>query len=328
MKTRLISILSSSAALLAMACGASAPSKELMTARNAYSQARNSEAAQLNPAGVHDAYKSLQAAEIAHADDAGSTREKHYAYLATRKSETAISAASGALAKQELERADQSYQAMLKQQSERATSQRDSTQQALEQNNEALQQSQRELEETRQNAQRAQELLREEQALREEAGRTIIGLTGVLFTSGGHELSPPARRRLDTVASALGMYADRDITIEGYTDSSGNEEANQTLSQKRAEAVREYLIERGISPDRLHATGHGEESPIAPNDTAEGRASNRRVEVVVQPPTTDSTMGSGTKGSQQKTTPQGAPVPGPTLPAGPRSDDDVDDEMP
>src|SRR5688572_10306562 len=136
MKTRLISILSSSAALLAMACGASAPSEELMTARNAYSQARNSEAAQLNPAGVHDAYKALQAAEIAHADDAGSTREKHYAYLAARKSETAISEASGTLAKQEQQRADESYQAMLKQQSQQANAQRDQSAQALNQSTE------------------------------------------------------------------------------------------------------------------------------------------------------------------------------------------------
>jgi outer membrane protein OmpA-like peptidoglycan-associated protein len=323
MKTRLISILSSGAALLAMACGASTPSKELMTARNAYSQARNSEAAQLNPAGVHDAYKALQAAEVAHADDAGSTKEKHYAYLAARKSETAIAEASGTLAKQEQQRADQSYQAMLKQQSAQATAQ-------LGQSNEALQQSQQELDETRKNAQSAQEQLRQEQALREEAGRTIIGLTGVLFKSGGHELSPSAERRLDTVASALGMYADRDISIEGFTDSSGSDELNQELSQKRAEAVRTYLMERGISADRMQAVGHGEESPLAPNDTAEGRASNRRVEIVVQPPTTDPTTGSRdtSKPSQQTTTPQGAPVPGPTLPAGPSQSDDDMDEMP
>jgi outer membrane protein OmpA-like peptidoglycan-associated protein len=324
MKTRLISILSSAAALLAMACGASAPSKELMTARNAYAQARNSEAAQLNPAGVHDAYKALQAAEIAHADDAGSTREKHYAYLAARKSETAIAAASGTLAKEEQQRATQSYEQMLKQQSAQASAQRD-------QSTEALQQSQRELDATRQAAEQAQEQLRQEQALREEAGRTIIGLTGVLFKSGGHELSPSAERRLDTVASALGMYADREISIEGFTDSSGSEELNQELSQKRAEAVRTYLSQRGISSERMHAVGHGEESPIAPNDTAEGRAVNRRVEIVVQPPTTGSTTGSRNtppQPSQQTTTPQGVPVPGPTLPAGPsQSDDEVDDDM-
>jgi outer membrane protein OmpA-like peptidoglycan-associated protein len=230
MKTRLISILSSGAALLAMACGASAPSKELMTARNAYAQARNSEAAQLNPAGVHDAYKALQAAEVAHADDAGSTREKHFAYLAARKSETAIAEASATLAKQEQQRANQSYQEMLRQQSQQASEQAASTQQALQQNSQALQQSQRELEETRQAAERAQQQLREEQALRDEAGRTIIGLSGVLFSSGGHELSPAAERRLETVASALGTYADREEHAYEELESSWNARRQPKLS--------------------------------------------------------------------------------------------------
>src|SRR4051812_31247953 len=86
-------------ALGAVACGgAVAPSTELLTARHAYDQARSGEAARLNPTGVHEAAKAMQAAESAHQDDAGSQREKNYAYIALRKSEIAIAGASEALA--------------------------------------------------------------------------------------------------------------------------------------------------------------------------------------------------------------------------------------
>ena len=85
-------------ALAAAACGgAVAPSTELLTARQAYDQARSGEAARLNPTGVHEAAKAMQAAEGAHKDDAGSQREKNYAYIALRKSEIAIAGASEAL---------------------------------------------------------------------------------------------------------------------------------------------------------------------------------------------------------------------------------------
>ncbi|HEU4579173.1 MAG TPA: OmpA family protein [Polyangiaceae bacterium] len=274
----------------AAACGgAAAPSTELLTARQAYDEARNGEAARLNPTGVHQAAKAMQAAEAAHKDDAGSQREKNYAYIALRRSEIAIAGASEALAKQEQQRADQTYQAQLEQQSQRAEQQRsryaqqlNQTEVQLQQNAQALQQRQQELQQARAEAEKAQAELRNADALREEAGRMIISLSGVLFESGGDSLSQLAERRLDTVVQALAAYPDRPILVEGYTDSQGSEEKNQQLSQRRAEAVREYLQQRGIDPARLRAVGKGEANPVASNDTAEGRANNRRVEIVVE----------------------------------------------
>ena len=276
-------------ALGASACGgAVAPSTELLTARHAYDEARNGEAARLNPTGVHEAAKAMQAAEAAHKDDAGSLREKNYAYIALRRSEIAIAGATEALAKQEQQRADATYKAQLEQHSQQADQQRSQfaqqltqTQVQLQQNVQALQQRQQELQEAQAQADRAQAELREADALREEEGRMIISLSGVLFESGGDTLSKLAERRLDTVAHALSAYPDRPILVEGYTDSQGSDDKNQQLSQRRAEAVREYLQRRGIDPERLRAVGKGEANPVATNDTAEGRASNRRVEIIV-----------------------------------------------
>jgi outer membrane protein OmpA-like peptidoglycan-associated protein len=280
----------SALALASAACGASAPTPELMTARNVYSQARSSEAAQLNPKGVHEAHKALSVAERAHAEDAGSATERHYAYIATRKSELAIAQASQALALKEQQRAEQDYQAALERHSEQMAQESSQYSQQLTQTQEQLQASGEELRAREQKlaelqaaAERAQAQLRQMEAIREEEGRMIISLSGVLFEQGGNQLSASAQARLDTVAQALAAYPDRNIVVEGHTDATGSDATNQDLSQRRADAVRTYLEARGVPAERMRAVGRGESTPIASNDTPEGRANNRRVEVVVEP---------------------------------------------
>ena len=78
----------------------------------------------------------------------------------------------------------------------------------------------------------------------------------------------------------LRQYQDLGLRIEGHTDNTGDDASNKTLSQSRAEAVRDYLVEQGIDASRLEAVGLGEEQPVADNNTEEGRAQNRRVELV------------------------------------------------
>jgi outer membrane protein OmpA-like peptidoglycan-associated protein len=271
-----------------------------MTARNAYAEARNGEAARLNPTGVHDAYKALQSAERAHDDDAGSAEERNYAYIATRKSELAVAAASEALARQEQQRADQTYKASLEQKSEEVAEQSSQyaeqltqTQQALQERQQQVQAGQQKLQEVQASAAQAEQELRDMQALREERGRMVISLSGVLFESGKAELNPLAQTRLDLVANALAAYPDREIMIEGYTDAQGDEEKNRALSEARAIAVREYLESRGVPAQQLRAEGRGESSPIASNDTPEGRANNRRVEIVLTRPSGQEEQRSG-----------------------------------
>jgi outer membrane protein OmpA-like peptidoglycan-associated protein len=107
----------------------------------------------------------------------------------------------------------------------------------------------------------------------------------VLFKSDTHQLLPIAENKLEQVAAALVDTPDeRQIVVEGHTDSRGSNAYNENLSRKRAEAVRTFLISKGISANRIVAVGKGESQPVANNRTADGRANNRRVEIVVAPP--------------------------------------------
>ncbi len=104
-------------------------------------------------------------------------------------------------------------------------------------------------------------------------------LKGVNFITGSAQLTPESSSILDEVARSLEAYPDIALEIRGHTDAAGASEANRALSQRRAISVRDYLIGKGISPARLSAVGFGEDYPIADNDTAAGRALNRRVEI-------------------------------------------------
>ena len=109
----------------------------------------------------------------------------------------------------------------------------------------------------------------------------VLTLGDVLFASGSDQLKPGAAGHLDRLVGFMGTYADRVATIEGHTDSVGEEGYNQGLSQRRADAVKAYLAGRGIAPTRLTSIGKGETYPIAGNESAGGRQQNRRVEVVI-----------------------------------------------
>lgn len=107
-------------------------------------------------------------------------------------------------------------------------------------------------------------------------------LKGVNFRSGSNQLTASSRVILDKAATELKRYPDLNILIAAHSDSSGSDALNLKLSQQRAESVLKYLVSRGVSADKLTAKGYGETSPIASNETREGRAKNRRVELVVQ----------------------------------------------
>ena len=107
-------------------------------------------------------------------------------------------------------------------------------------------------------------------------------LEGVNFDTGKAKLRPDAFPILDQAAEGLKEWGDVKVEIGGHTDSVGSEKFNRMLSQARAEAVRIYLMGKGISGDRLTAKGYGESNPVADNATDEGRFKNRRVELVEQ----------------------------------------------
>jgi len=116
---------------------------------------------------------------------------------------------------------------------------------------------------------------------RETDRGVVITLGDVLFEVGEADLRPAAEQNIDDVIELLESEPDKRIRIEGHTDSTGAAGFNLRLSRQRAESVRDALIERGIDAGRLNAVGMGEDFPISTNETAEGRARNRRVDVIV-----------------------------------------------
>jgi outer membrane protein OmpA-like peptidoglycan-associated protein len=116
---------------------------------------------------------------------------------------------------------------------------------------------------------------------RDTARGLIVSMPDVLFDFNKFTLKPEARERLARISGIVLAYPDLKLQIEGYTDSIGSDEYNQTLSEKRAGAVRGYLVSSGVSMDSVTAVGMGKADPIADNSTAAGRKLNRRVEMIV-----------------------------------------------
>jgi outer membrane protein OmpA-like peptidoglycan-associated protein len=130
--------------------------------------------------------------------------------------------------------------------------------------------------------------------VKEEKRGLIISLSDILFDSGKATLLPGTQRQLAQLGKILSSYSDRQIVVEGYTDNVGSNAFNLQLSEARAESVRNALIEQGVSPDLISAMGYGQSKPVASNDTPQGRAQNRRVEIVVLNPPSPSAPSEGT----------------------------------
>lgn len=139
------------------------------------------------------------------------------------------------------------------------------------------------------------ELDRQEAALRASLPQNGIKITNagdrlivtmqqeILFATDSTALRPELRTGLTRLASHLRQYADSDVLVVGHTDNTGDAGYNQSLSERRALAVSEALVDSGVHPDRLRTSGRGERQPIASNLSDAGRAQNRRVEIVILP---------------------------------------------
>jgi outer membrane protein OmpA-like peptidoglycan-associated protein len=109
----------------------------------------------------------------------------------------------------------------------------------------------------------------------------VASMSDVLFDTAQHTLKPGARERLSKIADIITAHPGVHVAIEGHTDSVGTDEYNQQLSERRASSVRNFLVQNGVPPTSVSAMGFGEAQPVATNNTAEGRQTNRRVELVV-----------------------------------------------
>ncbi len=117
-----------------------------------------------------------------------------------------------------------------------------------------------------------------------QADRLLVTFPGdTFFDSGSSRIHPGAAQRLESLAQTLRQYPESNVVIRGHTDSTGSESANLRLSEDRANNVRNYLVNGGVSPSRITAMGFGEQFPLATNATEAGRQQNRRVEIEIVP---------------------------------------------
>jgi outer membrane protein OmpA-like peptidoglycan-associated protein len=116
---------------------------------------------------------------------------------------------------------------------------------------------------------------------RDSARGLVVTMADVLFDTGKYDLRPPTREALARLSGIALAHPGLRFEVEGHTDSTGSDELNQTLSEQRADTVRGYLVQQGLSADSVTARGFGKTAPVADNGTAAGRQKNRRVELIV-----------------------------------------------
>lgn len=270
------------------ACATTVP-MELADAREEYGRASSGPTAQAAPAELHVANLALAQAEQSFKTDPDSYQTRDLAYVARRKAQLAEAAASIAIQQKSEAQAKNDYQTTqgkVVAKTKQDLSQTRTALAASERNGEATAEKLSTEQEARAAAEKraadAQAALAKLAAVKEEPRGMVITLSGsVLFASNRATLLPEARTRLDQVAEVLLTTRERHLTVEGHTDSQGSVNFNLDLSQRRADAVRSYLVERGYQGDLIQAHGLGKGSPIADNATAEGRANNRRVEIII-----------------------------------------------
>ena len=225
--------------------------------------------------------KRLLEAKLAKAEAEAKAREAEQARLAAAKEAATAEKSkkeaeqSRALALSEAEKAERS-----KKEAEQARLETKAEAERAEKARTEAEAKAREAEQTKAEIDQFLKDLSELQGKMTERGITLT-MGDVLFAFGKADLASGAVRNVDKLAEFLEKHPDRNVLIEGHTDSVGSDEFNLTLSQKRADAVKEVLTSKGVSPDRLLTKGYGKQFPVASNDTESGRQLNRRVEVVI-----------------------------------------------
>lgn len=286
MRTRLFAISLTTTTLAVLGACATTPkdSALLAQARQAVSQAESdSNVTKYAPTELDRARKLLINAE-------GAAKEKgpadkvtsHYAYLTTQMAHIAEQRAHEQVAVARIKSGETERQRILlsarESEADRALAQaRDARAQAEQARNEALN-AQSQMAQAQSENQR---LMGELQAAQQTSRGIVLTLGDVLFDTGKSDLKPGATRPIEQIATFLNENPERHVQIEGFTDSQGTDDYNQHLSQRRADAVAQAIIQRGIDAQRVRALGYGEEFPKASNSSAGSRQLNRRVEIVV-----------------------------------------------
>lgn len=269
--------------LASAGCATSSPPQELLDARNAHQRAKEGTTAQLNPAELHTATKALAAAEGSFERDGNTPATRDLAYIAERRVRIANARAGMMQSNAAEEKAVNTMHAARADQAKSATAQLGAANQKLDlQGRELASEREQRAAAEKRAAQAAADLAKFASVKQEPRGMVITLSGSVLFASGKSELLPAAQVKLNSVAETLTQQdQDSKMVVEGHTDSQGAASYNQDLSQRRAQTVRDYLVSRGIATDRVTAEGFGSARSVANNGSPEGRANNRRVEIVI-----------------------------------------------
>lgn len=288
-------------ATLFLGCATPPPPRHLLDARAAYQKARSGKASELTPAELHTAKVALSEAETAYQDEPESAEANTLAYVALRQSQIVESQANAKNALNDLKRTEAELADLQEREIRRTHDELAKAKELLSVRGEQLANASEKLAST--NAQLEEEKIaraaaekRERDAMmklaaaaainvKEEARGTVIILPGnVLFGSGKFALTPGAQRKLMLVAGTLAPQSEtHNIVVEGHTDSRGRREFNMELSYNRARAVMQFLVNNGVLAESTSAQGLGPDRPLATNNTRDGRAQNRRVEIIVKP---------------------------------------------
>ncbi len=259
-------------ALFLASCGGPPADNPLLeTARSEYQTAeRDEDIVRFAPVALKEAEEELLKGIALWESKADKVHVDHHAYLAKQRTAIARETAKLNAAQNAIERAGSERQQVL------------IDVRRLEADW-ALDEARRERVRAEEARNRAEELARRVDEL--EAERTerglVLTLGDVLFDFNETTLKPGGIRAVNELARFMQEYQERKVLIEGYTDSIGSDEYNLQLSERRAASVREALLERGISRDRIRIVGYGKQYPVASNASESGRQQNRRVEVVI-----------------------------------------------
>jgi outer membrane protein OmpA-like peptidoglycan-associated protein len=233
-------------------------------ARASYDQVKNDPAvARSGDSQLRSARDQLSRAESLLKEGASNNSIEHAAYMALRHAQIASQQGERAELQTQIESAEERRQElMLAQQTGEASAARS------------------EAEAARMEAEALRQRMAELQAEQTDRGM-VLTLGDVLFDLNQANLKSAGEQTVGRLAAFMREYENRRVRIEGYTDSTGSDAYNQQLSERRAESVRDALVNQGISFNRVESRGYGEQYPVAGNDSSSGRQQNRRVEIVI-----------------------------------------------
>jgi outer membrane protein OmpA-like peptidoglycan-associated protein len=256
----------------------------LVEARAAYTTASTGPNIRLVPVELDNARIALGEAESSLHDVGDVPATRDLAYIAERRAQQAAAYGNAAASERLLTDRQTAANRNTREELTNTRQQLGLEQQQVAAGQQALSAEQQARADAERRASAAMDALRRVASVREETRGLVITLSGeVLFESGRSVLLPIAQQRLMEVATSLRERHGQSMVVDGFTDSRGSVDSNQALSLARAQAVLAFLVSNGIPADHIRAEGFGPDRPVADNNTAEGRANNRRVEIVVTP---------------------------------------------